>query len=241
MGKEVLQIEKLKESFLNKENFKIADLQAFYHSIDKDLPKTTINWRINSLVKSNAIQRIGRGMYKCGSGNHFTPELSQKASRINNLMKINFPYLKFLIWQISEINILSQHLINKDIIYVEVEREAVEAVFELLREKLKYVLKGKSNEDVYLEERIIVVRSLVSGSPSQLVKNVPTTSIEKLLVDLYCDKEFEFLQGYELTFIFNTAFSKYTINTNKLLRYASRKARREQVAEFLLEEVGVSC
>ena len=235
MGNEVLQIEKLTDTFGKKDNFKIADLQAFYHSIDKDLPKTTINWRINSLVKSNTIQRIGRGMYKCGSGNHFTPELSQKSSRISNLMKINFPYLKYLIWQISEINILSQHLINKDIIYVEVEREAVEAAFELLREKFKYVLKGKSNEDVYFGERIIVVRSLVSGSPSQIVKNVPTTTIEKLLVDLFSDKEFEFLQGYELTSIFNHAFSKYTINTNKLLRYASRKARREQVAEFLLE------
>ncbi len=52
-------------------------------------------------------------------------------------MKINFPYIKYLIWRISEINILSQHLINKDIIYVDVEREAVEAAFELLREKFK--------------------------------------------------------------------------------------------------------
>ena len=36
--------------------------------------------------------------------------------------------------------------------------------------------------------------------------------------DLFSNKEFEFLHGYELTFIFNHAFSKYTINKNKLLR-----------------------
>jgi hypothetical protein len=73
----------------------------------------------------------------------------------------------------------------------------------------------------------------VTGSPVQLVKNVPTTTIEKLLVDLFCDKEFEFLQGYELTHIFNNAFSKYTINVDKLLRYASRKAKRDQLSEFI--------
>ncbi len=43
MGNEVLQIEKLTDTFGNNENFKIADLQTFYHSIDKDLPNTTIN------------------------------------------------------------------------------------------------------------------------------------------------------------------------------------------------------
>ena len=77
------------------------------------------------------------------------------------------------------------------------------------------------------------MRSVVTGSPTQLARNVPTTTIEKLLVDLFSDKEFEFLQGYELTHIFNNAFSKYTINIDKLLRYASRKAKREQISEFI--------
>lgn len=228
-----LHIEELKEEFGNKDFFQIADLSAFYESFNPNVAKSTINWRIYALVKENIIQRIGRGTYKYGAGDIFTPQISPKAFKINNMMKTNFPYLKFLIWHISEINFLSQHLINKDIYYVEVERDAVDSVFEQLRDKYKYVLRGKTNEDVYFGEGVITVRSLTTGSPTQVVRNVPTTTIEKLLVDLFSDKEFEFLQGYELTHIFNNAFSKYTINLDRLLRYASRKEKRTVISEYI--------
>ncbi|MFZ4402364.1 MAG: DUF6577 family protein [Bacteroidales bacterium] len=228
-----LHIEKLKKTFGNKTYFQINDLLAFYKSFDAKVAKSTVNWRIYSLVKAAIIQRIGRGTYKLGATNIFLPQISAKMFRINNSMKMNFPYLRYIIWHISEINSLSQHLINKDTIYVEVERDAVEAVFGQLRDKYKNVLKGKSNEDVYSGESVIVVRPLVSGFPDQLVRNVPTTCIEKLLVDLFTDKEFEFLQGYELTHIFNNAFSKYTINLDRLLRYASRKEKRSIMADYI--------
>ncbi|MDO9635032.1 MAG: hypothetical protein Q7J05_08365 [Paludibacter sp.] len=228
-----LQIQELQAALGNKDYFQVEDLFKFYQSFEPTVAKSTVNWKIYTLFKTGVIKRIGRGKYKCGNGNIFTPQISEKALKINNLMKNNFPYLKYITWHISEINSVSQHLINKDTYYVEVERDAVDAVFEQLREKFKYVLRGKSNEDVYFGENIIVVRSLVTGSPVQLVKNVPTTTLEKLLVDLFADKEFDFLQGYELTHIFNNAFSKYTINIDKLLRYASRKAKRDQLSEFI--------
>lgn len=228
-----IHIQELQSEFENNEYFQMEDLFAFYKSFEPTIAKSTVNWRIYSLVKADIIKRIGRGKYKCGNGNAFTPQITPKALRINNFIKANFPYLNYIIWNVSEINSLSQHLINKDTYCVEVERDAISAVFENLREKFKYVLRGKTNEDVYFGESIIVVRSLVTGSPIQISSNVPTTTIEKLLVDLFSDKEFEFLQGYELTHIFNNAFSKYTINIDKLLRYASRKAKRKQISEFI--------
>jgi len=228
-----LHIEELKEVFGNKDSFQIADLHAFYQSFEASVPKSTVNWRVYALVNENIIQRIGRGTYKLGSGNNFLPQISPKALKINTLMKTNFPYLKYLIWHIGEINLFAQHLINRDTYYVEVERDAVDAVFEQLRDKYKYVLKVKTSEDLYFGESVIVVRPLVTGSPSQLSIKVPTTTIEKLLVDLFSDKEFEFLQGYELTYIFNNAFSKYTINLDRLLRYASRKEKRTVIADYI--------
>jgi hypothetical protein len=228
-----LHIQELQADFGNKEYFQVEDLFTFYQSFEPTVAKSTVNWRIYTLVKTDVIKRIGRGKYNCGIGNAFMPQITPKALKINVFVKTNFPYLNNIIWHISEINSVSQHLINKDTYYVEVERDAIDAVFEQLREKFKYVLRGKTNEDVYLGESVIVVRSLVTGSPTQLVSNVPTTTIEKLLVDLFSDKDFEFLQGYELTHIFNNAFSKYTINIDKLLRYASRKAKRGQIAEFI--------
>ena len=226
-------IQKILSEFGNREYFQVEDLFTFYQSFEPNIAKSTVNWRIYSLVKTGIIKRIGRGKFKCGNSITFTPQTMSKALKINSFMKTKFPYLNYIIWHINEINSVSQHLINKDTYYVEVERDAIDAAFEQLREKFKYVLRYKTNDDVYFGESVIVVRSLVSGSPTQLVNTVPTTTIEKLLVDLFADKEFEFLQGYELTHIFNNAFLKYTININKLLRYASRKAKREQIAEFL--------
>lgn len=228
-----LHIEKLKETFGDKDYFQVSELHAFYQSIDSTVAKSKVNWRINSLVKTGAIQRIGRGTYKLGSSRTYSPQISMKMFKLNNLMKSNFPYLGYIIWHISETNFLLQHLINKDVSYVEVEREAVDAVFERLREKFKYVFKGKSNEELYFGESVIVVRTLVTGSPTQFVRNVPTTTIEKLLVDLFSDKEFEFLRGNELTHIFNNAFSKYTVNLDRLHRYASRKGKRTVIADYI--------
>lgn len=228
-----LYIEKLKEVFENKDQFHVAEILAFYQSFDSNVPKSTVSWRVYSLIENGIIQRVGRGTYKYGSENNFVPQTSMKIFRINNFMKDHFPYLGYIIWHISEINSFSQHLINKDIYYVEVERDAVDSVFEQLRDKYKFVLKAKLTEDVYFGESTLFVRPLVTGSPTQIVKNVPTTTIEKLLVDLFADKEFEFLQGSELTHIYTNAFSKYTINRDKLLRYASRKEKRVVIAEFI--------
>jgi hypothetical protein len=228
-----LYIEELKNVFGDKDSFQIDELHSFYLRYKDSVPKSTVYWRINSLVKLGVIQRIGRGTYKCGLGNTFVPEITMKIFKTNSFMGSSFPYLKYCIWPVAEINFLSQHLINKRILYVEVERDAVESVFEQLREKFKYVLIGRTNDNAYLNESIIVVRPLVSGSPTQTVRGVPTITIEKLLVDLFSDKEFEFLQGYELTHIFRNAFSKYNVNRNKLFRYASRKDKKNKIVSYI--------
>ena len=121
MRKADLHIEELKKTFENSDYFQVADLFSFYQSLTPSIPKTTVNWRINSFVKSGLIHRIGRGKYKWGAENVFLPEISSKIVRLNNLIKNSFPYLDYLIWHIAEINSLSQHLFNKDIFYVEVE------------------------------------------------------------------------------------------------------------------------
>jgi len=82
-------------------------------------------------------------------------------------------------------------------------------------------------------QNVIIVRHLVTEAPVQKIKTIPTVTIEKMLVDLYSDIDFEYLQGNELSFIFKNAFSKYTINENKLLRYANRKGKKEKIIDFI--------
>lgn len=50
-----------------------------------------------------------------------------------------------------------------------------------------------------------------------------TPTIEKLLVDIQKDEDFDYMQGTEITYMYQTAFDLYTVNTPKMLRYAKRR------------------
>lgn len=55
-----------------------------------------------------------------------------------------------------------------------------------------------------------------------------------MLVDIFCDKiVFLAYQGNEMKTIFTSAYNKYTINENKLLRYANRRGKKEQLQKYL--------
>ncbi|MDP4241010.1 MAG: hypothetical protein Q8904_16225 [Bacteroidota bacterium] len=79
----------------------------------------------------------------------------------------------------------------------------------------------------------IIFRPLISDSPLQLVKDINTPTLEKILVDIVGDIAFSFLQGSEINHIYTTIFERHSINKNKLLRYATRRARKEEVEELL--------
>ena len=67
-----------------------------------------------------------------------------------------------------------------------------------------------------------------------MLQGVVTTTIEKLLVDVFCDDVlFAAQQGSEMEIIFREAFEKYTINENKMLRYADRRRKKEAFSNYL--------
>jgi hypothetical protein len=47
--------------------------------------------------------------------------------------------------------------------------------------------------------------------------------LEELLVDMYCDSDFYYLQGSEYYHIMHYARSRYAINLSRLQRYARRR------------------
>lgn len=81
-----------------------------------------------------------------------------------------------------------------------------------------------------------IVKSLVSEAPTQLVNGIPTVTIEKLLVDIFCDPViFNAQQGSEMNQIFSEAFEKYSISESKMLRYASRRRKKKELDNYLNE------
>ena len=68
----------------------------------------------------------------------------------------------------------------------------------------------------------------------QVVNGIIVPTLEKILVDIFADKIlFNAYQGSELAFIFNTAYQKYELNLTKLLSYASRRGKQQELSDFL--------
>jgi hypothetical protein len=233
-----LKIEPIKEKFTGNKIILTDDLYRFYQSEEPKINKSTVNWRIYELVQNGILQRIGKGKFVVGQSIHYLPEISNKEIKINSVIKKEFPFIKYCIWNSSILGEFLQHQSSFQFIVVEVEKDALESVFYSLKDNydstFKKPTKQMVEEFVFTRQNSIIINSFISEAPIQSIKNVPTSSLEKLLVDLYSDKNlFYFLQGYELVNIYKNAFDKYTVNKSKLLRYADRRGMKIKINKFI--------
>jgi len=220
--------------FDNKVAFNVADICTFYRELNPSMQKATVNWRIHALVREGIIQRTGRGIYRLGKSNPYQNIFSEKIKRIARNVKKEFPYTNFCIWELAAVNFFSHNLINFNLLFIDVERDAVDSVYYKLKEKHKNVVNVRKTYDDISELRgNICVRPLVSFAPTQILSKINAASLEKILVDLATDKEFSPFQGNEIFSIYENAFAKYTINESAMLRYASRKEKREKIKEII--------
>lgn len=130
------------------------------------------------------------------------------------------------------------HQPNQFFTLVEAEQEATEAVFHYIKELRLTVFwePGEEIMDRYLpgNKDAYIVQPLVSEAPVMQVEKVPCPTLEKILVDLFCDEIiFRAYQGRERSTIFKEAFNRYTINQNKLLRYSNRRGKKQEMTAYI--------
>ncbi len=227
-------IEELRKEFEGKNVIELKDIDAFYREREPFIPTTTVNWRVYALVQGGILQRIGKGLYRFGKTELFTPEITHKIKSISQLIHSQFPYINYCQWELSYVNYFSQHLISFNILFVDVEKDALNSVYYALKERhSKVMLIGNLYGDLSDFDNTIFVRPLISDSPIQKVKSCYVATLEKMLVDLATDKELIFFQGNEIHTIIRNASDKYTINQNTMLRYAGRKNKREEIGNIL--------
>lgn len=227
-------IGRLQEQFSHKNIISLEDITAFYREKEPSIPKTTVSWRIYSLVQQGELQRVGRGKYSFGETRHYSPKINYKMKKIGQLIKRKYPFINYCQWELSSVNMFSQHLINFNIHFVDVERDVVESVYYGLKESFSKVMHIKNLYDNLSEfADSIIVRPLVTDSPVEKKENTYIASLEKMLVDLCTDREFISFQGNEIYHIFQNAFDKYTVNKQTMLRYGGRKNKREEVDRIL--------
>src|SRR5690554_5330681 len=228
----------MKRHFKSKAVFETQDIVAFYEQTEKDIKQTTVNWRVHTLVQSGIIQRIGRGKFTLGEGKNYIPEISSATKAIFKKLKIEFPFANLCVWNTSVLNEFMQHQPHQFFTLVETDKETTDSVFYFLREIKKSVFVEPTSDilEKYIvnEKDIFIIKPLISEAPIQNINGVETLTIEKMLVDIFCDDViFVAQQGVEMRTIFKNAFEKYTINQSKMLRYADRRRKKEELSQFV--------
>ncbi len=194
---------------------------------------------LNSIIRKGIIERTGRGKYCIGVNRKlYRPNFENEIKDIFKLIYKEKPLLECCIWRTSIVNEFTLHQPGRFNVIVEIERDGLDAVFDLLRDNFSNVYLTPSNEllDRYIpyQNDAIIIIPLITEAPTQIVDGIRTVTIEKLMVDLICEpKLYETFQGAELSYILCEAFRKYQINMNKLLRYASRRRKRDFVNNLI--------
>lgn len=210
----------------------------FYNEIEEQVKVSTINWRIYAMIQVGVLQRVGRGKFKLGKERNYLPDISPKMKSIYSKVKKEFPYTEVCIWDTSSLNEFMIHQPFKFYYMLELEKETTESIFYFLKDSNFSVFLDPSADilEKYTPDnkQIIIIKPLISEAPLISIIGIKTASIEKMLVDIFCDNIiFSAQQGSEMSTIFKTAFSKYTINLSKMLRYANRRRKKENFITFI--------
>ncbi|MCU7550397.1 hypothetical protein OCK74_14850 [Chitinophagaceae bacterium LB-8] len=212
----------------------------FYEQKGEVLTEENLKVRVNRLKAKGVIVNIGRGWYRLNNKRIFKPEITATVKKVNSKIRKNFPYLNYQLWSTQWLNQLLTLQLLKSITIVEVESGSEEAVFRNLKESFPYqTFLSPSDEEwanyIADKEETILVRSMISESPKELHQGIRTPKLEKLLVDLYCDRLWQLLFSAEMENIFRESCEKFAINFSTLLSYSARRGKRTEIWQYIKE------
>lgn len=218
------------------ETIDTSQLLSLLNEKEHNIKLTSVRWYLYDFKRAGLIADISRGIYVLQKHN-FKPDLAvDDIKKISKKMATSLPLLKYCVWSTKWIHDLMIHQPTTSILIVETEPGAENSVFSLLQEITKDPLIKPSAIEIeryVLGTNKIIIKSLVHDSPL-IHELVPTPKIEKILVDLFIEKDlFLQFQGKELVNIFSNAFASYDINLTTLLAYAERRKKKKDLIEFI--------
>ena len=218
--------------------FRRRNLMRFLDS--NNVSESSAHVQLNRLVENGLLVKAGYGLYSAPETERqgFRYKPSEEERKIAEQIKAKFPFANFCVWRPSVLVPYMRHVPALEMLFVDVERVAMESVFKFLQgdyPALPILLNPTAQEcERYITtEKLLIVRPLVNEAPINLVNDTPVPTLEKILVDAAGDKELNFAQGAELYTIYSDAFSKHNVNRKRLLRYAARRNRKDNILKII--------
>ena len=206
----------------------------------RDGSEAATNLSLSLMLKNGELIKESWGTYILPTQRKrlFIPVPSKEIRDINHLLKEEFPYTNICAWDPQIIVPFMLHIPNLNMLIVEIERIAMEPAFNLLQEKVseRRVIFNPSSEDYahYVSGfPSIIVKPLISQAPLIGFGGINMPRLEKVMVDILGDIEFDFAREGELYTIIENLLLSFDVNYKALYRYADRRSRRSQVDSLL--------
>ena len=149
-------------------------------------------------------------------------------------MNKTFPLLDFSVWSTQQVNSYMHHLLGKFVAFVQTDADALESVFEFLRDTghdTHLNPTGQEKKRFMVRQKTVVVRRRNSGAHA----DGHFASIESILVDLYLEtNRLGLMDVEEFRSMARRLVSSSRIEMSSLVSYAER---REQSLESIFGNV----
>ena len=219
--------------------FRKKDLAAWLKSMGAPVG-SGLQTQLERLVASGRLVKSGWGEYQLSDNAKPRLQLTLKTEtkELAQYLKKRYPLADFCIWDAASVIPFMLHVPNIKMIIVDVERLLEQSFPDAIREKYPsmIVLPNPTKEEFIKfgsTKDTIVLHTLTTEAPIDTFEGLPVPTAEKLLVDIVLNPEFEFLQGSELTRIYQEAFSGYNISRSRLIRYARRRYCEDKILNIL--------
>ena len=216
------------------------DFVTWFESAHPGGSVRSIDTELRQMVAAGVLERTGYGRFRLHSDVKppYIPVVSPEMKTLFSGIKERYPYAGFCIWQARAVSSFMQHVPGIDVLILETDRSAAEAVYEDVRKMAagRTVLLRPTEKEYRLYASgapSLLVRDLISEAPVIQVDDVTTATLEKILVDVTIAPEFEFARGSELYTIFENADQMYRIGKKTMLRYATRRGKKEEIAKLI--------
>ncbi|MBT3421202.1 MAG: hypothetical protein HOD63_05120 [Bacteroidetes bacterium] len=226
--------------FQKKSHFTKSDLVEYYSNkgivlTDEGFRSKLYRWR-----KKGIIHDIANGKYVINNKSVFVPQSDEIIKKINKLYISKYDDVDYCIWSTSWLSNYMHHIPFYSFYVIETEKDICESTFYLLKDNGINAYYNPNTEQIekYVlpEDDSVIVRNLISRSPGKKFNDIRFPSIEKILVDIFCDQDVFFLHsGREQKWIFENILKAYNINFSTLLSYAERRKREKELREYLLK------
>ena len=229
---------------INKDSFTRRDVFDAASSACDDFKESDMRNLMEAMLVGGSIVRIAHNRYvrKESSKQEYKPVYSDEAKKLIKDVKEKYPYLSFQVWEITWFNEFLNHLVAHNRIFLDVENDGCEFVYSSLADDYggRMLLRPSVKElQYYIQTDSIIVERLVSESPKGR-NDAYEVPIEKLIVEMFANKILmRMISKGDYPEALETIFEKYNVDQIKMLRYARRRNRKDELVNYIKEYTNI--